>query len=113
MIRRPPRSTLFPYTTLFRSVLAACGALVEDAGASWGAIYLSDDLRTDAATAGMAVVALQVAMTIGRLTGDRVIDRFGQRSVVGAGGAPAPGGMGTPLAGPGGPATPARLPLRR
>src|SRR5690348_18042562 len=24
MIRRPPRSTLFPYTTLFRSVLGAC-----------------------------------------------------------------------------------------
>src|SRR3712207_6911465 len=24
MIRRPPRSTLFPYTTLFRSWLAAC-----------------------------------------------------------------------------------------
>src|SRR2546426_3995857 len=28
MIRRPPRSTLFPYTTLFRSFLAADG--VED-----------------------------------------------------------------------------------
>src|SRR5690349_23963973 len=26
MIRRPPRSTLFPYTTLFRSVEAARGA---------------------------------------------------------------------------------------
>src|SRR2546429_6730596 len=25
MIRRPPRSTLFPYTTLFRSLLAAAG----------------------------------------------------------------------------------------
>src|SRR3989442_7580636 len=25
MIRRPPRSTLFPYTTLFRSVVAADG----------------------------------------------------------------------------------------
>src|SRR5256885_7595588 len=24
MIRRPPRSTLFPYTTLFRSVAVAC-----------------------------------------------------------------------------------------
>src|SRR5260370_19810314 len=24
MIRRPPRSTLFPYTTLFRSVMTAC-----------------------------------------------------------------------------------------
>src|SRR5256885_5051555 len=27
MIRRPPRSTLFPYTTLFRSVVAAYAAL--------------------------------------------------------------------------------------
>src|SRR3712207_7593647 len=27
MIRRPPRSTLFPYTTLFRSRLAGAGAL--------------------------------------------------------------------------------------
>src|SRR5256885_8040712 len=26
MIRRPPRSTLFPYTTLFRSLLAHLGA---------------------------------------------------------------------------------------
>src|SRR5260370_29483057 len=25
MIRRPPRSTLFPYTTLFRSVAGSCG----------------------------------------------------------------------------------------
>src|SRR3989442_6664372 len=25
MIRRPPRSTLFPYTTLFRSRIAVCG----------------------------------------------------------------------------------------
>src|SRR3989475_8734524 len=26
MIRRPPRSTLFPYTTLFRSLRAGCDA---------------------------------------------------------------------------------------
>src|SRR3989475_2030839 len=35
MIRRPPRSTLFPYTTLFRSSLTACardGAAIEPAG---------------------------------------------------------------------------------
>src|SRR3712207_8572458 len=33
MIRRPPRSTLFPYTTLFRSPLAQCaeGALGQPA----------------------------------------------------------------------------------
>ena len=37
MIRRPPRSTLFPYTTLFRSltpesVLGVIGAPIEDKG---------------------------------------------------------------------------------
>src|SRR2546427_2610019 len=31
MIRRPPRSTLFPYTTLFRSQHVADGGLVENA----------------------------------------------------------------------------------
>src|SRR5258707_5948208 len=32
MIRRPPRSTLFPYTTLFRSVLAQVVQDCADAG---------------------------------------------------------------------------------
>src|SRR2546425_6243462 len=38
MIRRPPRSTLFPYTTLFRSVVAA-------AGLAWRAIRLKHRLE--------------------------------------------------------------------
>src|SRR2546422_8173316 len=29
MIRRPPRSTLFPYTTLFRSIAAAAGGALD------------------------------------------------------------------------------------
>jgi MFS family permease len=81
-------------------VLAACGALVEDAGASWGAIYLRDELTTGAAAAGLAFVALQVAMTAGRLAGDRVVDRYGQRAVVRTGGLLAAGGMGLALAVP-------------
>src|SRR5256884_8247887 len=32
MIRRPPRSTLFPYTTLFRSVAATRGFLTNTQG---------------------------------------------------------------------------------
>src|SRR3989440_7589217 len=39
MIRRPPRSTLFPYTTLFRSLIAALSAWVGArllAGGAWG-----------------------------------------------------------------------------
>src|SRR5258708_31739798 len=34
MIRRPPRSTLFPYTTLFRSALAASAVTVKAASAA-------------------------------------------------------------------------------
>src|SRR5438270_10311901 len=34
MIRRPPRSTLFPYTTLFRSTAYAMGALTVYAAAN-------------------------------------------------------------------------------
>src|SRR5205823_14776850 len=37
MIRRPPRSTLFPYTTLFRSLLrCVVSPCCADAGASYG-----------------------------------------------------------------------------
>src|SRR5438094_5752525 len=35
MIRRPPRSTLFPYTTLFRSVIQQ-----QDQGVGWHALSL-------------------------------------------------------------------------
>jgi MFS family permease len=75
-------------------VLAACGAMVEDAAASWSAIYLTGVVGTSAATAGLAFVALQGAMTVGRLTGDRVVDRYGQRTVVGVGGLLVAAGIG-------------------
>src|SRR3712207_7392900 len=42
MIRRPPRSTLFPYTTLFRSV-AAPAAVAEDERGRQDARELVDD----------------------------------------------------------------------
>jgi MFS family permease len=81
-------------------VLATCGAFVEDAGASWSALYLRTELAAGAATAGLGFVALQGAMTLGRLTGDRVVDRFGQRRVVQVGGAVIAAGMGLALAFP-------------
>ena len=90
---------------LLLGVLAALGGVVEDAGASWGAIYLREELGAAAATAGLAFVALQSAMTTGRLLGDRVVDRFGQRAVVRVGGAMAALGMGFALAFPSVPVT--------
>jgi MFS family permease len=92
-------------------LLAACGVFVEDAGASWSALYLRNELAAGAAAAGLGFVALQTAMTIGRLTGDRVVDRFGQRRVVQAGGALTAVGMGLALAFPSVPTTLAGLAL--
>src|SRR3712207_7325637 len=44
MIRRPPRSTLFPYTTLFRSTIKSNGAAysVAKGFADWGSYPESD-----------------------------------------------------------------------
>src|SRR3989440_4811284 len=36
MIRRPPRSTLFPYTTLFRSQVGLAAGVLDSAGAEVG-----------------------------------------------------------------------------
>jgi MFS family permease len=98
---RPPatrRSALRVLAAL--GALSACGVFVEDAGASWSALYLRNELAASAAVAGLGFVALQGAMTVGRLTGDRVVDRFGQRRVVRSGGVLIAVGMGLALAFP-------------
>ncbi|WP_448070729.1 MFS transporter [Georgenia yuyongxinii] len=96
--RRVPRAAVRALVVL--GLLAAFGALVEDAGSSWAAVYLSGDLGADATTAGLGFVALSVAMTVGRLTGDRAVDRFGTAAVVRAGGVLVAGGMGLALVWP-------------
>jgi len=82
-------------------VIAAAGALVEDAGSSWAAIYLSGPLGASAFVAGLGFIALQGMQFVGRIFGDSLVDRFGQRAVARAGGAIVFLGMGTALAFPG------------
>src|SRR3712207_8254631 len=41
MIRRPPRSTLFPYTTLFRSRKTSCGSNIRQLGTTFQ-LYIQD-----------------------------------------------------------------------
>src|SRR2546426_2484521 len=43
MIRRPPRSTLFPYTTLFRSYSAELKTQLEDLVKQYPSLSLDDD----------------------------------------------------------------------
>ena len=86
-------------------VLAVAGATVEDAGSSWATLYLRDSLDAPGAVAVFGYVALVGFMFIGRLIGDRLVDRFGERKVVRAGGVLAAAGMGAALAFPSIPGT--------
>lgn len=79
-------------------LIAIAGTIVEDAGNSWAAVYLSDSLQTPAAVAATGYIALVGAQFVGRLIGDRLVDRFGQRAVARAGGLVAAGGMGFAIA---------------
>ena len=78
-------------------VIASGSAIVEDAGATWAAVYLSGTLEASIAIAGFGFVALVGMQFIGRILGDSLVDRFGQRAVARAGGAIILLGMGTAL----------------
>lgn len=81
-------------------LIATAGTLVEDAGSSWATLYLSDSLHASVALAASGYVALVGAQFAGRLIGDRLVDRFGQRTVARSGALIAAVGMGLALAVP-------------
>ncbi|AZM59502.1 MULTISPECIES: MFS transporter [unclassified Streptomyces] len=81
-------------------LIATAGTLVEDAGNSWAALYLSGSLNASVTLAACGFIALVGAQFVGRLIGDRLVDRFGQRQVARTGGLVAAVGMGLALAVP-------------
>ncbi|MGC5562387.1 MFS transporter [Streptomyces sp. FR-108] len=81
-------------------LIATAGTLVEDAGSSWAALYLSGSLSASVTLAASGYIALVGAQFVGRIIGDRLVDRFGQRTVARAGGAIVVAGMGLALAVP-------------
>lgn len=52
--------------------------LVEDVPARWGSVYLTDRLADPGAWIAVTYVALTSAMTLGRFTGDGLVERFGE-----------------------------------
>ncbi|GAA3600702.1 MFS transporter [Kineosporia mesophila] len=81
-------------------LIAVAGAVVEDSGNSWATLYIGDSLGAPAAIATLGYIALVGAQFVGRLFGDRLVDRFGQRVIARSGGAFAAAGMGLALAFP-------------
>jgi fucose permease len=51
--------------------------MAEGGANDWAAVYLHDVLGTGAGTAAAGVATFMAAMTMGRLTGDRLAGRFG------------------------------------
>src|SRR3712207_8980276 len=66
MIRRPPRSTLFPYTTLFRSLITFV------AGTAWGLVLKAtkpqvyEGIGLGARSASASTTGFAAALQIGR-----------------------------------------------
>src|SRR2546422_2733920 len=77
MIRRPPRSTLFPYTTLFRSPLAHLG---HDAKPLWDAaepaLFLEKSLGESMIGENESLAGGQVVLLLDRVEQDRKSTRL-------------------------------------
>lgn len=102
---RPQRSRLRRHVSLGMGI-AALGAMatlaqaIEDTGSTWSALYLREGLGATPAVGGLGFVTLQVMQTVGRLTGDRSVTRWGDRAVARTGAALAGGAIAAALAVP-------------
>jgi predicted MFS family arabinose efflux permease len=71
---------------LFIGALCFVAFLAEGSVLDWSAVFLSSVRGMGPAYAGLGYVAFSVTMTVCRLTGDRIVQRFGGRTVMVFGG---------------------------
>lgn len=88
---RPPdeRAKLFVVPSglvVVIAVLAAAMFLAEGAVFDWSALLIVDRGVANRADAGVGFILFSIAMTVGRLSGDRVVRRLGSRRVLQWGG---------------------------
>jgi MFS family permease len=76
------------------SAMAFASFLAEGVANDWSALYLRSSLGTSAGLAGLGYACFAVAMTLGRLWGDRLADRWGPQRLVRASSAAAALGWG-------------------
>jgi MFS family permease len=74
-------------------LIALCTAYGEGALADWSALHLKQDLDATPGMAAAGYSCFALAMTIGRLTGTRLLERLGQTRTLVAGGTTAAIGM--------------------
>jgi predicted MFS family arabinose efflux permease len=71
---------------LFIGVLCFVAFLTEGAVLDWSAVFLTSARGMETSYAGVGYAAFALTMTIGRLTGDRIVQRFGGANVIVFGG---------------------------
>jgi predicted MFS family arabinose efflux permease len=71
---------------LFIGVLCFVAFLTEGAVLDWSAVFLTSARGMETSYAGLGYAAFALTMTIGRLTGDRIVQRFGGANVIVFGG---------------------------
>jgi MFS family permease len=103
--RRIPLSAHTVLVLIALVVLAIGGTLVEDSGNSWATLYVGRDLGAPAALAAIGYIAVVASQFVGRVVGDPLVNRFGQRAIARTGGVIIALGMGFALAFPSVPGT--------
>jgi len=71
---------------LFIGVLCFIVFLTEGAVLDWSAVFLTSARGMDASYAGLGYAAFALTMTVGRITGDRIVQRHGRSNVIVFGG---------------------------
>lgn len=94
---RTPLLPRVPRAVLLLGLVGFCGLLSEGALADWSAVYLTSTVGTGAGLAAAGYTLFQVAMTVGRLSGDRLTDKLGPVRIVRGGGLLAAAGLGLAL----------------
>ncbi|MEU1342476.1 MFS transporter [Streptomyces sp. NPDC005827] len=74
-------------------LIALCTAYGEGAMADWGALHLRQDLGASAGLAAAGYTCFALAMTVGRASGTRLLERLGRSRTVIFGGSTAAAGM--------------------
>lgn len=80
-------------TVLFIGLLCFIGFLSEGSVLDWSAVFLISVRSIEPYYAGLGFVAFSATMTLGRLVGDRIVQRLGGRTVIALGGLCAAGGF--------------------
>lgn len=82
---RGPAFALPRGIVLFLGGLCFTAFLTEGAMLDWSAVFLISERGVDATRAGLGYATFALAMTVGRLTGDVTVQRFGGKRVFAAG----------------------------